>query len=69
MAQAIADQPFDEWLHDRLLQPLGMADTHFYLPEDKRPRRATIYGVADLAEADFNIARIIEIYGEAVPSA
>ena len=46
-----------------------MADTHFYLPEDKRPRIATIYGVADLAEADFNIARIIEIYGEAVPSA
>ena len=39
-------------------------DTHFYVPEDKRPRIAITYGVADLAEPEFNIARIIEIYGE-----
>ena len=64
VAQAIADQPFDELLRDRLLQPLGMADTHFYVPEDKRPRIATTYGVADLAESDFNVAKVVEMYGE-----
>lgn len=64
VAQAIANQPFDELLHDRLLAPLGMADTHFYVPEDKRSRVATTYGVADIAESDFNLAKVIEQYSQ-----
>ena len=63
VAQAIADQPFDELLRHRLLTPLGMADTHFCVPKDKRSRVATTYGVADLAEPDFSLAKAIELYG------
>lgn len=64
VAQVIADQPFDELLRDRLLAPLGMTDTHFYVPEGKRPHVATTYGVADIAEPDFTLAKVVEMYGE-----
>jgi CubicO group peptidase (beta-lactamase class C family) len=40
-------QPLDELLADRLFEPLGMRDTHFYLPEDKRDRLATVYELKD----------------------
>ena len=33
----------DEFLRDRILQPLGMKDTHFFLPPDQRERLATVY--------------------------
>lgn len=33
----------DEFLRTRILRPLGMNDTHFYLPPAKRDRLATVY--------------------------
>ena len=36
--------PLDEFLRTKLLQPLGMYDTHFYLPPAKQNRFATVYG-------------------------
>jgi CubicO group peptidase (beta-lactamase class C family) len=42
----------DEFLRDRIFEPLDMRDTHFYLPPAKRSRLATVYGLrADLARA------------------
>ena len=38
--------PLDEYLRTRIFEPLGMRDTHFYLPTDKRDRLATVYGAA-----------------------
>lgn len=35
--------PLDEFLKDRIFEPLGMADTYFYLPENKASRLATVY--------------------------
>jgi CubicO group peptidase (beta-lactamase class C family) len=35
--------PFDEFLQARVFKPLGMVDTAFWVPENKRPRLATIY--------------------------
>ena len=35
--------PLDQFLKDRILDPLGMADTHFYLPKNKTGRLATVY--------------------------
>jgi CubicO group peptidase (beta-lactamase class C family) len=64
VAQVIADQPFDQLLHDRLLAPLGMDDTHFYVPQEKRARVATTYGVADLAEPGLTLTKIYEMYGK-----
>jgi CubicO group peptidase (beta-lactamase class C family) len=33
----------DQFLRDRITQPLGMKDTHFFLPPDQRDRLATVY--------------------------
>lgn len=41
--------PLDEFLRDRILEPLGMHDTHFYLPPGKRDRLATVYGQTEQA--------------------
>jgi len=33
--EVVSDQPFDEFLSERLLAPLGMVDTGFWVPEEK----------------------------------
>jgi CubicO group peptidase (beta-lactamase class C family) len=35
--------PLDQFLKTRIFDPLGMNDTHFYLPKDKVNRLATVY--------------------------
>lgn len=37
----------DAFLYDRIFKPLGMTDTHFYLPKDKESRLATVYTTVD----------------------
>lgn len=41
--QNASGQPFDEFLQERILNPLGMNDTGFFVPESKRDRFATLY--------------------------
>jgi len=40
-------QPFDQFLATRLLGPLKMTETRFWVPEDARGRLATVYGPPD----------------------
>jgi CubicO group peptidase (beta-lactamase class C family) len=44
--EVISGQPLDVYLHDRIFQPLGMSDTGFTVPADKRSRLATLYSAA-----------------------
>jgi CubicO group peptidase (beta-lactamase class C family) len=37
----------DEFMKTRILQPLKMNDTHFFLPKEKRARLATVYAAKD----------------------
>ena len=37
-------QPFDQFLYERIFQPLGMIDTGFYVPAEKIDRLAGMYG-------------------------
>ena len=37
-------QPFDQFLAERIFQPLGMTDTGFYVPAEKIDRLAGMYG-------------------------
>jgi CubicO group peptidase (beta-lactamase class C family) len=39
--------PFDQFLRQRIFDPLGMNDTYFYLPAEKQPRLVTLYGGAN----------------------
>lgn len=47
LIEAVSGQPLDEFLQARILGPLGMVDTHFYLPAEKRDRLATVYSAAN----------------------
>jgi CubicO group peptidase (beta-lactamase class C family) len=40
--EIISGQPFDEFLRERLFDPLGMDDTWFYLPDNKADRLVTV---------------------------
>ncbi|MDE0026266.1 MAG: serine hydrolase [Spirochaetaceae bacterium] len=37
--------PYDEFVRARIFEPLGMTDTHFFLPSAKEPRRVVIHGL------------------------
>ena len=39
----IEGKPFGEVLRERILDPLGMTDTDFFIPKDKQGRLATLY--------------------------
>jgi len=43
LVEAVDGRPFDVFLQQEVLNPLGMIDTHFYLPLEKRDRLVTVY--------------------------
>jgi CubicO group peptidase (beta-lactamase class C family) len=43
LAERIAGKPFRDLLLDRILLPLGMSDTDFWIPPEKRDRSAGVY--------------------------
>lgn len=43
VVQAVSGQSFGAFLQENLFGPLGMEDTGFYVPEEKRPRLAQVY--------------------------
>src|SRR3989442_7262325 len=49
LVEVISGKPLQQFLHERLFEPLGMSDTSFAVPPDKRHRLATMYGHPDIA--------------------
>jgi len=43
LVERVSGQPLATFLSERILKPLGMSDTHFYLPPAKRDRLAVVY--------------------------
>ena len=43
LIEVLAGQPLDQFLRQRLFEPLGMKDTYFYLPADKQARLVELY--------------------------
>ena len=43
IVEIVSHQPFDDFLRDRIFSPLGMNDTSFAVPPEKRARLATLY--------------------------
>jgi CubicO group peptidase (beta-lactamase class C family) len=50
LIEILSGQRFDAFIQERILDPLGMADTGFVVPEAKRARFAAYYAGADLAD-------------------
>ena len=45
--EVVSGQSLETFLQNRILTPLGMNDTHFYLPKNKVSRLATVYSSGD----------------------
>jgi CubicO group peptidase (beta-lactamase class C family) len=43
LVQAISGQPFDVYLREKVIKPLGMIDTDFFVPKNKHDRLAACY--------------------------
>lgn len=43
LIEVISGMTLDEYFRKNIFEPLGMKDTHFYLPESKLPRFAALY--------------------------
>jgi CubicO group peptidase (beta-lactamase class C family) len=43
IVEIVSGEPYDRFLRTRIFEPLGMKDTFFYPPDDRRPRLATLY--------------------------
>ena len=43
LVEVLSGMTLDEFLKRRIFEPLGMRDTHFYLPAEKLPRFAALY--------------------------
>ncbi len=43
VVEVASGQPLDQFLQDRIFDPLGMGDTRFFVPDDQRDRLASLY--------------------------
>jgi CubicO group peptidase (beta-lactamase class C family) len=48
LIEVISGKPLDLFLQERIYTPLGMKDTYFYLPDDKKERLVKLYEKSDL---------------------
>lgn len=47
LVERISGQPFDEYLREHVLDPLGMTETRYFIPETDRHRLSSVYSRAD----------------------
>lgn len=47
LIEVVSGESLDVFLKNNILDPLGMVDTHFYLPKNKRERLATVYSATE----------------------
>ncbi len=43
LVEELTGKPFDEYMREVVLDPLGMSETGYYVPEEKRERMAAVY--------------------------
>ncbi|TNC65514.1 serine hydrolase domain-containing protein [Rubellimicrobium roseum] len=47
LIEVVSGQPLDEFFQSRFFDPIGMTDTHFFLPQAKADRLATVYDMTE----------------------
>jgi len=47
LIEVVSGMPLDRFLKERIFDPVGMEDTHFYLPAEKMDRLSVVYGMKD----------------------
>lgn len=47
LVEVVSGMPLDRFVEERICRPLKMKDTSFFLPPEKAPRLANVYGLVD----------------------
>jgi len=47
VVEVVSGMSLEQFLRTRIFEPLGMSDTHFYLPVEKRERLSVVYSAGD----------------------
>lgn len=47
LVEVVSGMPLDRFVAERICGPLGIVDTHFFLPPEKAARLANVYGLRD----------------------
>ncbi len=47
IVEVVSGMPYEKFLEERIFKPLGMKDSHIYLPAEKRARLAPVYTAKD----------------------
>jgi CubicO group peptidase (beta-lactamase class C family) len=58
LIERISGRQLQDFLSERIFKPLGMVDTAFFVPEDKRLRLAAMYGHPDIST--HTVSQIVE---------
>lgn len=58
LIEKLSGQPLDKFLSERIFTPLNMVDTHFYLPQEKTKRLATLYGPNSSGQIEKTIGKV-----------
>jgi CubicO group peptidase (beta-lactamase class C family) len=66
LVEVISDMPLADFLEEKILQPLGMKDTAFFVPSAKMERFATIYGQTEEGNLEVLDAATAGDYSETV---
>jgi CubicO group peptidase (beta-lactamase class C family) len=56
LAEVLADKPWRELMLERLIKPLGLEDTDFYVPAEKRNRVSAMYGLPEIWLSPYSVA-------------
>jgi CubicO group peptidase (beta-lactamase class C family) len=65
LVEVVSGMPLDQFFQERIFKPLGMKDTYFFLPEEKRPRFAAVYtpneqgGISRLPEGPVRMGPVL----------
>jgi len=54
VSEVVDGRPFARYMREEIFQPLGMTDTGFFVPEEKRERIVSIYTTVDGKLARFD---------------
>jgi CubicO group peptidase (beta-lactamase class C family) len=53
LVEVLADRPLADFMHEKIIDPLGMVDTAFYIDPTKLNRFCTLYGITK--DSDFGV--------------